>query len=94
MPYLVTVKAGLSNVSLPGGVIAQAGDIVLLTDDQYVQLSPTASGLFSAVSVAAAGSVPTTSVHPWSSTTYNPLVEGDNEPSSTTTPLNTPYTHP
>lgn len=106
MPYLVTIKVGLADVVLPNGQRAQGGQIALLTDDQYAQLSPTANAaLLSAVTVPAAGAVPATTVGTqapnisgatingvW--TLNNPGTESDNEPSTTTTPLNTPYTRP
>lgn len=56
MSYAVTIKPGLSDVALPGGIIAQGGQTYTLTDDQYLMLSPTASAaLFSNVSHTGAG---------------------------------------
>jgi hypothetical protein len=48
--YSVTIKPGLKDVSLPGGIIGQGGQTYVLTDEQYFMLSPTASAaLFSNV---------------------------------------------
>lgn len=48
MSYSVTIKPGLADVALPGGTIAQGGQTYTLTDDQYLELSPTApAALFS-----------------------------------------------
>lgn len=50
VPYDVTLNAGLVDVALPGGTIAQGGQTYTLTDDQYLMLSPTAAAtLFSSV---------------------------------------------
>ncbi|WP_168713686.1 hypothetical protein [Streptomyces sp. A0642] len=35
MAYTVVIKAGLSNVVLPNGNLYQAGNTVVLTDEQY-----------------------------------------------------------
>lgn len=105
MPYLVTVAVGASNVALPSGQIVQGGQAALLTDEQFIRLSPTAlTSTFSAIAavVTTSGNAPATTVGPqvpivngsvingvW--TVNNPYTESDNEPSSSTTPLNTPY---
>jgi hypothetical protein len=97
VPYLVTLKSGVSNVALPNGQIAQAGQAAFLSDEQYGMLSPTAiTALFQSVAgVATTSATPAITVGAQSpAVVYNPLVEGDNEPSSTTTYLNTPYMHP
>lgn len=41
MPYKVTVAAGVKDLVLPSGTRVQAGDVAILTDDQWNQLSPT-----------------------------------------------------
>lgn len=78
MPYLVTVKVGLSNVSLPNGQIVQSGQVAFLTDQEFVKLSPTAlSALFSAVTaVDTATTVPTTTVGTQSPQIYGSLING------------------
>jgi hypothetical protein len=104
MAYLVTLNAGLGPVSLPNGQVAQGGQAALLTDDQYVMLSPTAiSNLFSAVVIPDAGTIATITVGAQAPTISgavingvwrltNPYMESDQGgPSSSTTPLNTPY---
>jgi hypothetical protein len=46
--YSVTIKNGLADVALPSGVIGQGSQTYTLTDEQYLELSPTASAaLFS-----------------------------------------------
>ncbi|MDQ1041393.1 hypothetical protein QFZ75_007895 [Streptomyces sp. V3I8] len=35
MAYTVVIKAGLTNVVLPNGTMYQAGDTVILTDEQF-----------------------------------------------------------
>lgn len=77
MAYLVTLKAGLSNVSLPNGLIAQGSQIALLTEEQYVRLSPTAvAALFSAVTVADPATVPVTTVGAQTPQIYGYMVNG------------------
>lgn len=87
MPYTVTIATGKIDVMLPNGMRAQAGDVSFLSDEQYSRLSPTGiATLFSAVTQVTTS--PTLSVHSQNPTvTYNPNLEGDNEPSTTTTPL-------
>lgn len=56
MSYVVTIKPGLKDVALPGGIIAQGGQTYTLTDEQYLMLSPTASAaLFSSVTQQGGG---------------------------------------
>lgn len=50
LPYSITIKTGLIDIALPSGVIGQGGQTYVLTDAQYLGLSPTASAaLFSSV---------------------------------------------
>lgn len=52
MTYSVTLNGGDRNVALPNGTRYQGGATVVLSDDEYAQLSPTAlSGLMSASSL-------------------------------------------
>lgn len=41
MPYKVTVKTGLSNVILGGRGPFNAGDVVMLTDEEMADIRPT-----------------------------------------------------
>lgn len=53
MPWSVTVKSGLKDVVLPDGLRYQAGDIVVLADQQVAQLSKTSfTALFTAAPAA------------------------------------------
>jgi hypothetical protein len=59
MAWSVTVKAGLKDVVLPNGNRYQAGDIVVLSDDQITLLSKTAiTSLLTAVPVTATATWP------------------------------------
>lgn len=100
MPYIVTVQSGLVDVVLPNGIRAQAGNKVLLSDSEYAQLSPNArvgTSLFSAITpVASGGTLTPTEVISSQGIPYlsgwsdNPEEEEEvDEPSSSTTPLNT-----
>ncbi len=40
----VTIRAGLSNIQLPDGGNYKGGDSVVLTDQQFQQIAPTALG--------------------------------------------------
>lgn len=42
MPYKITVKTGLSNVILGGKGPFTAGDVVLLTDEEFAAIRPSA----------------------------------------------------
>lgn len=42
MAYTVTLKAGLTNIVLPNGNMYQAGDVVILSDEQYGQMTASA----------------------------------------------------
>lgn len=90
MPYTVTIASGLVDVMLPSGLRAQGGQVAFLSDQEFSQLSQNAlTTCFSAI--AAASGTPAVTVGPQTPVvTYNPGVEGDNEPSSATTPLNSP----
>lgn len=56
MSYSVTIKPGLADIALPGGMIAQGGQTYTLTDDQFLALSPTAAAaLFSSSSQTGGG---------------------------------------
>jgi len=79
MPYLVTLNTGLSNVSLPNGQIVHAGQVALLSDEEFVKLSPTAlATLFSAVAAVdtAAGDGPDTTVGAQDPTINGALING------------------
>lgn len=41
MSYVVTLNTGVADLVLPNGVRAQAGQKVVLTDDEFARLSPT-----------------------------------------------------
>jgi hypothetical protein len=41
--YTVVIKNGLRDIALPSGALVQGGQTAVLTDDQYLMLSPTAS---------------------------------------------------
>jgi hypothetical protein len=59
MAWSVTIKAGLKDVVLPDGGRYQAGDIVVLSDDQITLLSKTAiASLFTGVPVTATATWP------------------------------------
>lgn len=90
MPYTVTIAAGLVDVMLPSGLRAQGGQVAFLSDDEFSKLSQNAlTSCFSAVSTITGA--PAVTVGPQTpNVSYNPNVEGDNEPSSSTTPLNSP----
>jgi hypothetical protein len=45
--YAVTIAPGLKDVVLPNGSRYQAGDVVVLSDAEFAQLSPTSGPLFS-----------------------------------------------
>lgn len=54
MAYTVTLKSGLTNVCLPNGRLYQAGDVVILTDEQFGAMSATTrTALFSAATIIA-----------------------------------------
>lgn len=42
MAYVVTIKAGLTNVVLPNGDLYQGGDTAILSDRQYGQMPDSA----------------------------------------------------
>lgn len=49
MPYKATIKTGLSNIIVGGRGPFAAGDVVLLTDEEYTAIRPSAfTTLFSA----------------------------------------------
>jgi hypothetical protein len=52
MAYTCTIKAGQSNVCLPNGNIYQAGDVVILSDDQYGRmLATTRAAVFQSATI-------------------------------------------
>lgn len=54
MAYTVTIAAGKTNVVLPNGNLYQAGDVAILTDEQFGQmLAATRTAIFSASSIIA-----------------------------------------
>lgn len=54
MAYTVTIAAGKTNVVLPNGNLYQAGDVAILTDEQFGQmLVATRTAIFSASSIIA-----------------------------------------
>jgi hypothetical protein len=91
MPYTVTLASGLVDVALPNGQIAQGGQIAILTDDEYSELSSTSSSLFSSVAVTVSGDVSTVPTFKPVIVSTNPYMEGYG-PGITTDYLNTPYT--
>ncbi|WP_428957941.1 hypothetical protein [Streptomyces sp. cg35] len=42
MAYTITLKAGLKDVVLPNGNRYQGGDVVILSDEQYGQMTASA----------------------------------------------------
>lgn len=53
MPYKVTIAAGLDNVVVGGRGPFTAGDVVLLTDEEFANMKPSGFGtLFAATPVA------------------------------------------
>jgi hypothetical protein len=78
MPYLATLNAGLSNVSLPNGLIASGGQATFLTDEQFAALSPTGkASLFATITaVNTATTVPTTTVGAQTPQIYGYLING------------------
>lgn len=76
MPFLVTLTAGLIDVALPNGQVAQGEETAILTDDEYAQLSPTSDSLFSSARVAVSGDVSTVSTFAPVITDTNPYTEG------------------
>jgi len=59
MPWSVTIKTGLKDVVLPNGLRYQAGDIVVLSDDQIQLISKTAiANLFTAAPTAVSATLP------------------------------------
>jgi hypothetical protein len=62
MPYKVTIKTGLTNVVIGGQGPFQAGDVVMLTDEQFFTIRPTAfASLFEGGTVTGISSTATTS---------------------------------
>jgi hypothetical protein len=54
MAYSVTIATGKTNVVLPNGNLYQAGDVAILSDDQFGQmLAATKTAIFSASSIIA-----------------------------------------
>lgn len=78
MPYLATLNAGLSNVALPSGLIAQGGQAAFLTDEQFNMLSPSAkTSLFASITaVNTATTVPATTVGAQTPQIYGYLING------------------
>lgn len=62
MPYKATIKTGMANVVVGGRGPFQAGDVVLLTDEEYVAIRPAA---FTALFSAAPTAVDTTTGDPY-----------------------------
>ncbi len=62
MPYKVTIKTGLVDVVVGGNGPFQGGDVVMLTDEQFFKIRPTAfAGLFEGGTVTGISSTATTS---------------------------------
>lgn len=54
MAYSVTIATGKTNVVLPNGNLYQAGDVVILSDEQFGQMPvATRTAIFSASSIIA-----------------------------------------
>ncbi len=54
MAYTVTIAAGKTNVVLPNGNLYQAGDVAILTDEQFGQmLAATRTAVFSSSAIIA-----------------------------------------
>ena len=62
MPYKVTIKTGLKDVVVGGNGPFQGGDVVMLTDEQFFDIRPSAfASLFEGGTVTGISSTATTS---------------------------------
>jgi hypothetical protein len=62
MPYKVTIKTGTHNVMVGGRGPFDPGDVVLLTDEEYAAIRPTA---FGSIFEAAPAALNTTTANPY-----------------------------
>ena len=62
MPYKATIKTGLTNIIVGGKGPYAAGDVVLMTDEDYAALRPT---VFAIIFEAAPTALNTTTTSPY-----------------------------
>lgn len=80
MTYVATIASGVADLMMPNGLRVQAGDVVLLTDDEFSMLSRTGSANYASLVPAVGGEMASiSSQRPVIG--YNPYAESDNEPS-------------
>lgn len=106
MPYKVTVASGVKDLVLPSGLRVQAGDVAILSDEDWSKLSPTCQDgttVLTSVSFLDSASNPAASISSqgipmlavpggWTGPGYyNPLAENNaGSADNVTTPLSVP----